>query len=87
MDGTERGRLYCIDYWLNNRWEQRVHDFEWLLVKFWPVPTWKETWREDIIRDKQEEDPEIIAKGSEWINKFDKNAALHAKREAMMREK
>ena len=83
MDGTERGRLYCIDYWMNNRWEQRVHDFEWLLEKFWPVPTWKDTWREDVIRDRGEEDPEIIAKGSLWINKFDKNVAIQAKRDAV----
>ena len=48
-----------------------MHDFEWLLKKFWPVPTWRDTWREDIERDRMLEDPEVIAKGSEWINKFD----------------
>ncbi len=43
---TERGRIYCIDYWMNNRWEKRKHDFEWLLEKFWPVPSWPDNWRE-----------------------------------------
>ena len=46
QDLTEQGRLYCIDYWLNNRWPERKHDFEWLLEKFWPVPTWPEDWKE-----------------------------------------
>jgi hypothetical protein len=53
-----------------------------LLEKFWPVPTWKDTWREDVIRDSRQEDSEIIAKGSQWINKFDKNAATQAERDA-----
>lgn len=52
MNEMERGRLYCIDYWVNNRWPQRVHDFEWLLEKFWPVPTWPENWKERIEQDK-----------------------------------
>ena len=37
-----RGRDYCVDYWLNNRMEKRVHDFAWLLERFWPVPSWPE---------------------------------------------
>jgi glycosyltransferase involved in cell wall biosynthesis len=35
---------YTIDYWLNDRWEGRVHDFKWLLRKFAPVPDWPEEW-------------------------------------------
>lgn len=38
--GVEKGRLFSGDYWLNNKWDKRVHDFEWLIEKFWPVPTW-----------------------------------------------
>ncbi len=37
-----RGRDYSVDYWMNNRWEERVHDIAWLVEKFWPVPTWPE---------------------------------------------
>ena len=48
----EKGRLACIDYWLNNRWPGAVFDFEWLLKKFWPIPTWPENWKERIEVDK-----------------------------------
>lgn len=34
------GTLYAADYWLNNRWEGRVHDLVWLIEKFAPVPSW-----------------------------------------------
>lgn len=40
------GQKYSMDFWMNNRWEQRVHDIEWLVDKFWPVPTWPENWKE-----------------------------------------
>lgn len=39
------GNWYCFDHWYNNRWSGRVHDFEWLIEKFWPVPTWPDNWR------------------------------------------
>lgn len=48
--GTEKGRLYCIDYWLHTK--DYTHDFKWLLEKFWPVPTWPENWQEKIEVDK-----------------------------------
>ena len=38
-------RLICYDHWFNNRWEERVHDFEWLVDKFWPVASWPDNWR------------------------------------------
>jgi hypothetical protein len=34
--GLEKGRKYCTDFWLNNRWEKRVHDYKWLVDKFNP---------------------------------------------------
>jgi len=36
------GHLYSARYWMNNEWEKRVHDIDWLIEKFWPVPTWPE---------------------------------------------
>lgn len=39
-DELRRGNLYSVDHWYNNRWKERVHDFEWLIEHFWPVPTW-----------------------------------------------
>lgn len=53
--GTEKGRVFCIDYWVNNKHlddPKMIHPFSWLLKKFWPVPTWPENWREQIEIDK-----------------------------------
>lgn len=52
MEGTERGRLYCIDYWINDRWPEQVRDFKWLMEKFWPVPGWPENWEQQIKIDQ-----------------------------------
>lgn len=41
------GHNYSAHYWMNNLWDKRVHDIEWLIDKFWPVPTWppdKKDW-------------------------------------------
>ncbi len=59
--GKQYGRMYfvsrdaikrCEDYWfdffVNNRWDKRIHDFEWLIEKFWPLPNWPEDWREKL---------------------------------------
>jgi len=45
-------------YFLRNQWEGRVHDFDWLVDRFWPLPTlstklskekycWPEDWKKD----------------------------------------
>lgn len=31
---VKRGNLYSKDYWLNNRWQERIHDLSWLMEKF-----------------------------------------------------
>ena len=37
------------EYWLNDRWEGRVHDFEWFIdTKFPNMPTWPLDWKEQI---------------------------------------
>ena len=47
MDRGEciRGNVYSTDFWINNRWEKRVQNIDWLIAKFWPVPGWPEDWR------------------------------------------
>lgn len=40
------GHEYSARFWMNNRWAGRAHDIEWLIEKFWPVPTWPEDWQE-----------------------------------------
>jgi glycosyltransferase involved in cell wall biosynthesis len=42
------GMARVVDYWMNNKWEGRKYDIEWLVNKFWPVPTWPKDWREQL---------------------------------------
>ena len=51
-----RGRLYSLDHWMCNRWAERGHDLDWLIDRFWPVPTWPENWREQWAKS-----------GADWI--------------------
>lgn len=43
---TTKGNAYSADYWLNNRWEERIHDLDWLVERFWPVPSWPNNYKE-----------------------------------------
>ncbi len=53
MAGTEKGRLFCIDFWLNDRWDKRIHDWEWFVnEKFPDMPGWGKDWKERIEKDK-----------------------------------
>jgi glycosyltransferase involved in cell wall biosynthesis len=36
----ERARRYSIDLWTSGRWPLQKRPLEWLVEKFWPVPTW-----------------------------------------------
>lgn len=40
------GHNYAAHYWMHNLWEKRIHNIDWLVEKFWPVPTWAENWKE-----------------------------------------
>jgi glycosyltransferase involved in cell wall biosynthesis len=60
--GKTYGRMYHVDrnlnkdmldginwsaeHWMNNREPGMIHTLEWLIEKFWPVPTWPEDWKE-----------------------------------------
>ena len=46
----EGSYLYSWDYWWNNRWPERTHDFYWLIEKFEPMDTWPENWRWLVTR-------------------------------------
>lgn len=54
----ERGRINCIDYWLNDRFPKMApgRNFKWFIEKFWPIPTWPENWEKQLIIDKAKED-------------------------------
>lgn len=49
----EKGRQYCIDYWLTT--QDYAHDFEWLVEKFMPMPHWPTDWRTKIHEDKSKD--------------------------------
>ena len=36
----------AVDYWLGNEWEERIHNFDYFVDKFMPMPTWPDNWRE-----------------------------------------
>jgi hypothetical protein len=36
----QAGADFATDFWMNNKWEGRVHDMRWLIEKFSPVPSW-----------------------------------------------
>jgi glycosyltransferase involved in cell wall biosynthesis len=43
----KKGNAYSFDFWFNNRpFPQRIHNLEWLIDRFAPVPSWGErnTW-------------------------------------------
>ena len=55
--GMMEGLIYSSHYWVENKWEGRVQDFNWLVKKFWPLPTTKHhcnaekyLWPEDYDR-------------------------------------
>lgn len=50
MADKERARLYAIGYWLTTK--DFKYDWEWLMEKFKPVPTWPENWSEQIKKDE-----------------------------------
>jgi glycosyltransferase involved in cell wall biosynthesis len=42
------GHNYSAWYWATNQWPDRIHDIDWFIDKFWPVPTWPEDYRAKI---------------------------------------
>jgi Glycosyltransferases involved in cell wall biogenesis len=46
----EKGRLFCIAYWLYTK--DYPLTFDDIYKKLGPWPGWSETWKEDLIRDK-----------------------------------
>ncbi|MEK9200802.1 MAG: glycosyltransferase [Patescibacteria group bacterium] len=40
------GTNWSAPHWMNNEEPNMIHQMEWLIEKFWPVPTWPDNWRE-----------------------------------------
>ena len=48
---TKEASEWSAEYWLNNRWEKRVHDFAWFINELHPgMPKWPDNWEEEIRR-------------------------------------
>jgi glycosyltransferase involved in cell wall biosynthesis len=41
-----KSAVWTANYWMKNQWEERIHDIDWLIEKFWPIPTWADDWKE-----------------------------------------
>jgi len=39
--------------WNDAKFSKQTRPFEWLIDHFWPVPTWKEDWREVLYKDRK----------------------------------
>lgn len=63
-EGMEKGRLYCMEYWLNTK--DYKYDFAWLVDKFKP-PGWKDTWKEDILKDRLTDYSTLKYKDDFWL--------------------
>jgi len=51
MEGTEKGRLFCINKWLYTK--DYGYDFDWFVnVKFPDMPGWEGNWRERLEKDR-----------------------------------
>lgn len=51
-----KGHAYAANLWMNNQWTERKHDIDWLVEKFWPVPTWPENWKVDWYKEVEKHD-------------------------------
>jgi len=40
------GYLWYTRHWMNDEEPNMNHTFEWLIEKFWPIPTWPDDWKE-----------------------------------------
>lgn len=62
----EKGRLYCIDYWLNTK--DFKYDWDWFVTEKFPdMPGWSKDWRERVQKDKTKDYSVLGYKDDEWL--------------------
>ena len=44
--GMSESHLWSARHWMNDLEPNMLHSIDWLVERFWPVPTWEENWRE-----------------------------------------
>lgn len=66
--GTEKGRTYSINYWLNTK--DFTHDWNWFVTEKFPdMPGWSADWRERAEQDKEQDFSKTYERGGyqpEW---------------------
>jgi glycosyltransferase involved in cell wall biosynthesis len=63
---VERGRLYCIDYWLNTK--DYPLDWNWFVTEKFPdMPGWTTDWRERVEKDKEKDYKNTGYTDSTWL--------------------
>lgn len=54
MEGTEKGRLFCIDYWINT--QDYPHDINWFINEQFPtMPGWEGDWSLRLYADRHKD--------------------------------
>lgn len=46
---------YAAKYWMGDKWPERAHDLDWLIKRFWPIPTWPDNYEELWAKWKKEQ--------------------------------
>jgi glycosyltransferase involved in cell wall biosynthesis len=41
---SQRMNIDSADYWMNDRWPDKVRGIHWFVAHFWPIPGWPEDW-------------------------------------------
>ncbi len=65
QDGRDKGYRYTreqervsydvwANYWMSDKWLERVHDIDWFIEKFMPMPGWPDNWRDFLENYRKE---------------------------------
>lgn len=52
-----QGATFTKNWMFNRAWPKQTHPFSWLVEKFWPIPTWKENWRDLLYAETGGKEP------------------------------
>lgn len=69
LEGTEKGRLYCINHWLYTK--DYKYDWDWFMAKFPDMPGWGDDWKERIEQDRHH-DYSTLTETNDWYGRHSK---------------
>lgn len=65
-EDNEKGRLYCINYWLYTK--DYKYDFDWFInEKFPTMPGWEGDWRKRLEEDKEKDYSSLKYVNDQWL--------------------